>query len=408
MNNSYIQEYTTLLENLDQQSLRRKLKVSESATAPLMRINGRTMLTFCSNDYLGLANHQDIAIALSEGAQLFGGGSGASHMISGHSKAHHDLEQALASTQEAHIPDVKALFFSTGYMANIAAITALSSGLKNKNSSEQMTIYSEELNHASLIDGLRLADKQNGASIKIYPHQDLDTLRSLLKQDNKTHKLIVSDAVFSMDGNIAKLDELMNLAEEFNALLLIDDAHGFGVLGQSGHGILDLFQVSRNDPRAYRIIYMGTLGKAAGVSGAFVAAHSSITEWIMQKGRAYIYTTASPALIAHGLLKSLQLMSDSSHRIRLNKNIEYWKKNLHLKHWKLLPSDTAIQPIIIGSNENALKAAKELDLKNIWVPAIRPPTVPEGSSRLRVTLSATHTQDQIDTLIQAIHDIEHI
>jgi 8-amino-7-oxononanoate synthase len=402
MSNRYIRHYSSLLDDLENASLRRILKVSQSATAPLMTINGREVLTFCSNDYLGLANHPALAKALQEGVDLYGAGSGASHMISGHSLAHEQLELALAKTQSAHIPAVKALFISTGYMANVACITGLSASL-----GANMSIYSEELNHASLIDGIRLANKQNHASIHVYPHQDLSHLENLLQKDNNPFKLIISDAVFSMDGNIAKLDQLLALAETYDALLMIDDAHGFGVLGENGHGALEHFGILATDPRALRIIYIGTLGKAAGISGAFIAAHPSLTEWVMQKGRAYIYTTASPPSIAHGLVKSLELMSDPSYRNNLNSNIAYWKNNLQLKKWQLMPSDTAIQPIVIGSNEDALKAAKALDTLGIWVPAIRPPTVPVGSARLRVTLSASHTHQQIDTLIKSLHDIEH-
>ncbi len=402
MSNHYIHHYQDLLDQLEKKSLRRKLKVSQSPSAPVMNINGRSMLTFCSNDYLGLANHPALTQALIDGAKTYGAGSGASHMISGHSQAHDELEKALAQTQASFIPSVKALFFSTGYMANMAAITGLSAL-----NDARMTIFSEELNHASLIDGIRLANKQNQANIKIYPHQDTQALEQLLIEDQQAFKLIITDAVFSMDGDIAHLEDLLNLAEKYNALLMIDDAHGFGVLGDQGLGILNMFGISATDPRASRIIYVGTLGKAAGLSGAFIAAHQDLTEWIMQKGRSYIYTTASPPAIAHGLLKSLELMRDAQHRHQLIKNIDYWKKHLKLKKWQLMPSSTAIQPIVIGSNANALKVAQMLDEKNIWVPAIRPPTVPEGTARLRITFSATHTTEQIDQLIKALHEIEN-
>jgi 8-amino-7-oxononanoate synthase len=406
MSHSYIQHYRDLLHHLDQQSLRRKLKISESASAPEMVINGRSMLTFCSNDYLGLANHPELTGALIEGAQLYGAGSGASHMISGHNQAHEQLEKKLADTQASFIPQVKALFFSTGYMANLAAITGLCS-LGNQNATLRMTIFSEELNHASLIDGVRLASKQNNAQVKVYPHHDLKRLEKLLSEDPNPFKLIVTDAVFSMDGDIAPIDQLLELAEKFNALILIDDAHGFGLLGQQGLGALDMFKIRSNNPNSARIIYMGTLGKAAGLSGAFIAAEENLVEWIMQKGRTYIYTTASPPLVAHGLLKSLELMAQPHHRQQLYNNIHYWQKNLQLKKWQLMPSSTAIQPIVIGSNTDALKVAQLLDHQNIWVPAIRPPTVAEGTARLRVTLSATHTESQINQLIEALHAIEN-
>ena len=399
----YINHFNHLLDDLEQHSLKRTLKICDSASAPIMTIDGQAMLTFCSNDYLGLANHPDLAKAISEGLQLFGSGSGASHMISGHHRPHDDLEKALAKTQAVFIPEVRALFFSTGYMANLAAITAISSGL---GSNQVMSIYSEELNHASLIDGVRLASKQNQAKIQIFPHQDLQALEQLLANDTNQFKLIVTDGVFSMDGDIAKVAELLKLAHQYDALMLIDDAHGFGVLGQHGFGILEHAGIQKTNEAAARIIYIGTLGKAAGISGAFITGHKTLIEWIMQKGRSYIYTTASPPAIAHGLLKSLELISDDSHRVSLNKNIQYWKKTLRLNKWKLMPSDTAIQPIMIGKTEDALRVAQQLYQKNIWVPAIRPPTVPADTARLRITFSASHTTEQIDQLTQALMEIE--
>ncbi|MEN9930505.1 MAG: hypothetical protein RL604_752 [Pseudomonadota bacterium] len=400
----YINHFNHLLDDLEQHSLKRTLKICDSASAPIMKIDGQAMLTFCSNDYLGLANHPDLAKAITEGLQRFGSGSGASHMISGHHRPHDQLEKALAKTQEAFIPEVHALFFSTGYMANLAAITAISSSL---GSNQVMSIYSEELNHASLIDGVRLASKQNQAKVQIFPHQDLQALEQLLANDPNSFKLIVTDGVFSMDGDLAKVAELLNLAHQYDALLLIDDAHGFGVLGQHGFGILEHAGIQNTNEAAARIIYIGTLGKAAGISGAFVTGHKTLIEWIMQKGRSYIYTTASPPAIAHGLLKSLELISDDSYRASLNKNIQYWKKTLRLNKWSLMPSDTAIQPIMIGKTEDALRVAQQLYQKNIWVPAIRPPTVPADTARLRITFSASHTTDQIDQLIQALMEIEH-
>ena len=403
MSNRYIQQYESLLHDLENQSLRRKLKVSDSPCAPMMNINGQDMLTFCSNDYLGLANHPEIAAAMAEGIKIYGGGSGASHMISGHYTAHVRLEKALAATQAKHIPEVKGLFFSTGYMANMAAITGITAGLGHQ---QTMSIFSEELNHASLIDGVRLASKQNSAKICVYPHQDLIALEKLLSEDSNPLKLIVTDGVFSMDGSIARIDQLLALADKYDALLLIDDAHGFGVLGDDGHGILSSYQIDAKNHAASRIIYVGTLGKAAGLSGAFIAAHKHLTEWILQKGRAYIYTTASPPAIAHGLLKSLELINQAEYRHALHENIAYWRKHLKLHKWQLIESSTAIQPIVIGNNEDALEVANRLYKKNIWVPAIRPPTVPAGTARLRITLSASHTTKQIDQLINAICEVE--
>ena len=400
----YINHFNHLLDDLEQRSLKRTLKICDSASAPTMKIDGQAMLTFCSNDYLGLANHPDLAKAITEGLQFFGSGSGASHMISGHHRPHDDLEKSLAKTQSAFIPEVRALFFSTGYMANLAAITAISSSL---GSNQMMSIYSEELNHASLIDGVRLASKQNQAKVQVFPHQDLSALEKLLANDPNQFKLIVTDGVFSMDGDLAKVTELLKLAHQYDALILIDDAHGFGVIGQHGLGILEHAGIQHTNEAAGRIIYIGTLGKAAGISGAFIAGHKTLIEWILQKGRSYIYTTASPPAMAHGLLKSLELMSDDSYRASLNKNIQHWKKTLRLKKWSLMPSDTAIQPIMIGKTEDALRVAQQLYQKNIWVPAIRPPTVPADTARLRITFSASHSTEQIDQLIQALMEIEH-
>lgn len=399
----YINHFNHLLDDLEQRSLKRSLKICDSASAPTMKIDGQEMLTFCSNDYLGLANHPALAKAIAEGLQRFGSGSGASHMISGHHRSHDELEKALAKTQAAFIPEVRALFFSTGYMANLAAITAISSSL---GSNQVMSIYSEELNHASLIDGVRLASKQNQAKVQVFSHQDLLALEQQLAKDSNQFKLIVTDGVFSMDGDLAKVAELLKLAHQYDALILIDDAHGFGVIGQHGAGILEYAGIQKTNEAAARIIYIGTLGKAAGISGAFIAGHKTLIEWILQKGRSYIYTTASPPAIAHGLLKSLELMSDDSYRASLNKNIQYWKKTLRLNQWVLMPSETAIQPIMIGKTEDALRVAQKLYQKNIWVPAIRPPTVPADTARLRITFSASHTTEQIDQLIQALMEIE--
>jgi 8-amino-7-oxononanoate synthase len=240
----YIDHFNHLLGDLEQQSLKRTLKICDSASAPVMTIDGQAMLTFCSNDYLGLANHPELAKAITEGLQRFGSGSGASHMISGHHRPHDDLEKALAKTQEAFIPEVRALFFSTGYMANLAAITAISSSL---GTNQVMSIYSEELNHASLIDGVRLASKQNQAKVHVFPHQDLQALEQLLANDTNEFKLIVTDGVFSMDGDLAQVTELLKLAHQYDALILVDDAHGFGVLGQHGFGILEQADIQKSN-----------------------------------------------------------------------------------------------------------------------------------------------------------------
>ena len=388
------------IADLDLQLLRRRLRATESACDIKSTVDGRELKTFCSNDYLGLANHPVLIAALAEGAKRYGVGSGASHLISGHSVAHELLEKKLAAFQSRHIPQARALFFSTGYLANLTAIT----GLIRLASSGQASIYSANLNHASLIDGVRLASAQNKATVTLFDHTQLDSLVESLKNDQRPLKLIVTDGVFSMDGDLAPLKALLHIAEQFDALLLIDDAHGFGVLGKQGHGILEQENVNSE-----RIVYIGTLGKAAGVSGAFICAHDSFIEWLIQKGRPYIYSTATPPAIAHTLLKSLELIEGEegqNRRAHLHQLIETWKNEMVFIEWGKSISSTAIQPVILGSNANALLAAKLLDEAGYWIPAIRPPTVPNGSARLRITFSANHSVDDLRQLIQGLNQIE--
>ena len=387
------------LTELDTQLLRRKIRSVDSPCGTRIKIAGRELQAFCSNDYLGLANHPDLITALSEGAQQFGVGSGASHLISGHQTIHDALEEKLAQTQALSIPKAKALFFSTGYLANISAITALSN-LKSNASK----IYSARLNHASLIDGVRLAKGQNNATLFIFDHHNLVALEDELKQDFSQHKLIIIDGVFSMDGDLAPIGALLQLAERHDALLMVDDAHGFGVLGRHGYGILEDSGLCSE-----RLIYVGTLGKAAGISGAFVCANELLIEWLIQKARPYIYSTASSPALAYALIRSLELIEGpigQERRDSLRSNTVLWKQLAQFAHWHLLDSATAIQPIIVGSNETVLQLAKDLDRAGYWIPAIRPPTVPVGMSRLRMTLSATHTHDEISALANILLHLE--
>ena len=389
------------LTELDTQLLRRKIRSVDSPCGTRIQIGGRELQAFCSNDYLGLANHPDLIAALSEGAQRFGVGSGASHLISGHQTIHDALEEKLAQTQALSIPKAKALFFSTGYLANISAITALSN-LKSNASK----IYSAHLNHASLIDGVRLAKGQNNATVFIFDHHNLVALEDELKQDFSQHKLIIIDCVFSMDGDLAPIGALLQLAERYDALLMVDDAHGFGVLGKHGYGILEDSGLCSE-----RLIYVGTLGKAAGLSGAFVCANELLIEWLIQKARPYIYSTASSPALAYALIRSLELIEGpigQERRESLRSNTVLWKQLAQFTHWHLLDSDTAIQPIMIGSNETVLQLAKDLDLAGYWIPAIRPPTVPVGMSRLRMTLSAAHTHDEISALANILLHLESL
>ena len=388
------------IAELDVQLLKRRLRVTESPCDTEVIVDQRKLHTFCSNDYLGLANHPELIQALAEGANLYGVGSGASHLISGHNIAHDLLEKKLASFQSKHIPNAGALFFSTGYLANLTAIT----GLIKLAKPGEASIYSANLNHASIIDGVRLASIQSKASVTLFDHQQLEALTEALKKDTKPLKLIITDGVFSMDGDITPVKALVEIAEQYDALLLVDDAHGFGVLGELGHGILEQFDI-----RSERIIYIGTLGKAAGVSGAFVCAQAPFIDWLIQKGRPYIYSTATPPAIAHALLKSLAIIESEEGKARrrqLNQLITHWQNEMHFSDWKKVASCTPIQPVILGSNANALAAAKLLNEMGYWIPAIRPPTVPAGSARLRITFSANHSIEELKNLIQALQKIE--
>lgn len=380
------------LTYLDKKQLRRQRRVTETPCAPEVQVDGRKLLAFCSNDYLGLASHPEIITALKEGADLYGAGSGASHLISGHSLAHHHLEEQLAALFKENFDHAGCLYFSTGYMANLAVLSALAG--------KEAEIFSEELNHASLIDGARLSR----AKISVYPHRDLTQLESLLQQSQANIKCVVTDSVFSMEGEIAPLPELLALCERYGAWLVVDDAHGFGVLGEHGHGVLQHFNL-----HSPHIVYIGTLGKAAGVSGAFVAAHHSVIEWLVQRARTYIYTTATPPAIAHALLKSLAIITGEEGKKRRNHLlglIAAWRSAQQLQHWQSLASPTAIQPVIIGSNEKVMAVGAALLERGLWVGAIRPPTVPLNTARLRITLSAAQSHEQLATLIAAIHQCE--
>lgn len=388
------------IADLESQLLKRKLRATNSPCDTKALVDGRELKAFCSNDYLGLANHPELIKALAEGGEKYGVGSGASHLISGHSIAHELLEKQLASFQKQHIPNARALFFSTGYLANLTAITALARLAPQ----ESASIYSAKLNHASLIDGVRLAAAQSKANIILFDHTEIDALNALLKADKNSLKIIVVDGVFSMDGDLAPVKKLLALAEQYDALLLVDDAHGFGILGKHGHGILEQENISSD-----RIIYIGTLGKAAGVSGAFVCAQETLIEWLIQKGRPFIYSTATPPAIAHTLSKSLEIIDSdegSNRRTQLNKLIRIWQDEMHFAKWEKIPSCTAIQPVILSSNANALLAAKLLDEAGYWIPAIRPPTVPQGSARLRITFSANHSEADLRQLITTLNAIE--
>jgi 8-amino-7-oxononanoate synthase len=374
------------LEQRRQAHLYRTRRVSESAQGPRLRMDGRELLTFCSNDYLGLANHPDVIRALQRGAEIYGVGSGAAHLVTGHSNAHHALEEELAEFTGRQ----RALLFSTGYMANQGVIAAL----LGRND----TIYEDRLNHASLIDGGVLSR----ARLKRFAHADMLALEKQLQQQQGGESMVATDGVFSMDGDIAPLAEMSRLCRQHNSWLLVDDAHGIGVLGKGGRGSVDHFGLGEEDVP----LLMATLGKALGTFGAFVAGSEALVETLIQQSRSYIFTTATPPAVAEATRASLRIARDEQwRRDHLSHLIARFRKGAEQLGLPLMPSETPIQPIVAGESSRALAWSALLEEQGILVSAIRPPTVPDGSSRLRVTLSASHSEQDVDRLLDALEGL---
>ena len=423
--------FQALQNELDQRAalgLLRQRRMLQSPQSPHIVVDGQAYLSFCSNDYLGLANHPELIAAMQQGAVQYGVGAGAAHLLSGHSAAHQQLEARLA----AFAGKPAALLFSTGYMANLGVVQALAG--------RGDTVFADKLNHASLNDAMLLSR----ADVKRYRHADMAQLALLLEQTGSGRKIIITDAVFSMDGDLAPLPELLALCERHDAWLLVDDAHGFGVLGEHGRGSLfnfksplaPLFQRGVNagahvhiqrgvnagahvhNPtfskggrgdsglNSPRIIYMATLGKAAGVFGAFVAAEQVVIDTLVNNAHSYVYTTATPPALASALLESLRLIERGGQlRAHLQNLIAQLRGGVQGLPWPLMPSGTAIQPLLIGDNQASLDLSAALRERGIWVPAIRPPTVPKGAARLRITLSAAHSAADVTRLTEALHEI---
>ncbi len=430
------------LVDLDAQGLLRRRRVLDGTQGARVRVDGREYLSFSSNDYLGLAGHPAIAEAACQAAGEVGVGAGAAHLLTGHHRLHHDLERELA----AFVDMPSALLFSSGYMANLGVIQALLD--------RHGEVFEDRLNHASLVDAALLSR----AKLTRYPHLDLAALERQLAGSDAKVKLIASDTVFSMDGDLAPVAELLALAERYDAWLYLDDAHGFGVLGEAGEGATSLLDVQgrevarsdaagemfppfskggrgyrrvgassdlatlaitqpleksppaplwkRGEPKPPRLIYLATLGKAAGVSGAFVAGSGELIEWLVNKARTYIYTTAQPPLLAAAVSASLKLIAGESwRRERLRELIAHLKAGVAGLPWPLMVSDTPIQPLLVGDQHAALALASGLKQRGILIPAIRPPTVPQGSARLRISLSAAHTLAEVDALLVALHEL---
>ena len=381
-----MQKLATALMERKQRQLYRSRQTLDSPQGVLVRIDGREYLSFCSNDYLGLANHPQLVEAFKEGAERFGVGSGAAHLITGHSYAHQVLEEELAE----FVGRPRALLFSTGYMANLGVVSALAGRGDG--------VFEDRLNHASLIDAARLS----GARLVRYPHLDLSRLHDKLQDHKHGVRLIASDAVFSMDGDCAPVAELAREAEYGDAWLLLDDAHGFGVLGRQGRGwVAD--QVSE---QTGNVILMATLGKACGTFGAFVAGSEQLVETLIQQARTFIYTTAPPPAVAWATRTALRLMREGQAlRDHLDHLVERFRAGSAQLDLPLMPSMTPIQPLLVGDAGQALQLSNALRERGILVTAIRPPTVPEGTARLRITLSAQHLNEHVDRLLDNLHDV---
>lgn len=372
------------LQKRKAQHLYRTRRISDGPQQPEMVIDGNKVISFCSNDYLGLANHPEVKAAFINGVERYGAGSGAAHLINGHTRAHHELELALA--EFSGYP--RALLFSTGYMANLGIAQAMVG--------KGDTVLEDRLNHASLLDGGLLS----GARLMRYRHNDAGELDTKLANRKQGEKLVLSDGVFSMDGDIADVAALAETCQRHDAWLMIDDAHGFGVLGDNGRGTLEHSGVAT----AAVPVYMATLGKALGTAGAFVSGSDELVETLIQRARTYIYTTATPAAVAEATRASLKIIqTEPQLRERLQHNIRYFRRCCEQTDIRLTGSTTAIQPIIIGGTEYAVGISNKLFASGILVTAIRPPTVPEGTARLRITLSAAHKHEQIDKLVAVMN-----
>ena len=362
--------------------LYRQRPLLETPQQPEVMVDGEQLLAFCSNDYLGLASHSEVVRAMQQGAERWGVGGGASHLVMGHSTPHHQLEEALADFTGRP----RALLFSTGYMANLAAVTALVG--------QGDTVLEDRINHASLLD----AGLLSGARFSRYLHNDADSLAKRL--DKATgDTLVVTDGVFSMDGDLANLPALCATSKARGAWVMVDDAHGFGPLGKTGGGIVEHFGLGIDDVP----VLVGTLGKAFGTAGAFVAGSEELIETLIQFARPYIYTTSQPPAVACATLKSLELLrAESWRRDHLNSLITRFRQGAAEIGLTLMDSPTPIQPILVGSSERALKLSAALRERGVLVGAIRPPTVPAGSARLRVTFSASHSAAQVERLLDIL------
>ncbi len=380
--------FEAAVASLDERQQRRHRRVVVPREGATLQADGRALLSFAGNDYLGLARHPALVEAAQRAARQYGVGATASPVVCGHSPAHAALEEEVAR----FVGMPRALYFYAGYAANSGAIPALVE--------RGDAVISDALNHACLIDGARLSR----AALAIYPHNDLAGLeRALQAARGARRRLVVADAVFSMDGDLAPLPEMLALCERHDAWLYVDDAHGFGVLGEGGRGSLSHWGLATPAQHASRLIYMATLGKAAGVAGAFVAGAPAVVEWLMQRSRTFFFATGAPPMVAEALRTSLRLIeAEGWRRDRLGALRAQLAEGLADLSWQALPSACAIQPLLLGDNATALAVMAALEDQGLWVPAIRPPTVAEGTARLRISLSALHSPADIVRLCTAL------
>jgi 8-amino-7-oxononanoate synthase len=374
------------LAELDRLALRRTRRVLDSPQGAHVRVNGRTLTNFSSNDYLGLANDARLREAAHAAIDEYGVGAGASALVSGHLRIHHEAEERFAAFGGFD----RALLFGNGYLANQGILAALGD--------RDAHIFSDALNHACLIDGARLSRAQ----VSVYPHRDLGALAEGLAASRSAVRIVATDAVFSMDGDVASVPQLVDLCERHDAWLVLDDAHGIGVMGATGRGTLEHFGV-----RSPRIVYMATLGKALGGYGAFVAGAPQVIEWLVQRARTYIYSTALPPMAAAVAMRALELIDEDPSLLgRLRSRIGELQSALRAAGVGDELTGTAIQPVILGTAQRALELSAQLAEQGLFVPAIRPPTVPEGTSRLRISLSAGHEAKDIEALARALESLQ--
>jgi 8-amino-7-oxononanoate synthase len=373
------------LKKLEEAGLKRGLRTIEGPQGPRVTIDGRELLLLCSNDYLGLANHPEVKAAAMEAIQRYGFGAGASRLVSGSMAPHRELEERLSAFKSAEA----ALLFNSGYNANLALVTTLAG--------RETEIFSDRLNHASIVDACVLSR----ARVRRYANADADSLERLLKRSHAERKLVITEGVFSMDGNVAPLKDILSLADRYGATLILDDAHATGVLGPGGRGTLEHFGLDRPD-----VIHMGTLGKALGAFGAFVAGPRPLIELLISKARPFIYTTALPPAVAAAAVKAIEIVERSAGlRERLWENAAHLREGLNAAGLDTFTSSTQIIPILTGGPATTMEASRKLFERGLFIQGIRPPTVPQGTGRLRVTVTAAHTTEEITGALTMIREV---